>query len=200
MQPLNRQLAEQLLDLQRRDNETREQLLQEGRLFGVYSDEMQAVHTDNAQALNAIIEQHGWPGLSLVGEEAARAAWLVAQHAICTPGLQRKFRDCLAEAVAHHEAPKWQLASLEDRICFNEGRPQLYGTVFDWNAQGELVCEVEQDEGLDARRTAVGLPPFDAALARERAAARAEGGKPTEDYADYRRRAADWARKVGWRD
>ena len=144
-------LAEHLLTLQREDSETRERLLREGRLYGHYADEMQSVHTANAQALNAIIEQHGWPGMSLVGEEAARAAWLLAQHAICTPGLQRRFRDCLEEAVARNEAPKRQLAWLEDRICFHEGRPQRYGTVFDWNAQGELVCEVEQDEGLATR-------------------------------------------------
>jgi hypothetical protein len=52
-----------------------------------------------------------------------------------------------------------------------------------------------QREDLDARRATVGLPPW------ERAAVRSEGGAPAEeDYADYRRRAEDWARRVGWRE
>lgn len=196
---MNLQLAERLLEIQRRDHELRERLLQENRLYGQYAEEMQAIHRDNAEALNAIIERYGWPGRSLVGKEAAQAAWLVAQHAICTPALQRRFRDCLAAAVARHEAPSRQLAWLEDRICFHEGQPQRYGTVFDWDEQGELVCQVEQDDDLDARRASVDLPPFTATLEREREAVRREGGGPPEDYADYRRRAEAWARQVGWR-
>ena len=56
---MNLQLAERLLDMQRRDHELRERLLHENRLFGHYADEMQALHRNNAHALNAIIEQHG---------------------------------------------------------------------------------------------------------------------------------------------
>src|SRR3954463_5844981 len=33
------------------------------------------------ERLAAIIEDVGWPGRSLVGEDAADSAWLVAQHA-----------------------------------------------------------------------------------------------------------------------
>ena len=200
VESMNLQLTERLLDMQRSDHELRERLLRENRLWGHYADEMQALHRNNAHALDAIIEQHGWPGQSLVGEVAAKAAWLVAQHAICTPALQRRFRDSLAAAVEQSEAPARQLAWLEDRIRFNEGRPQRYGTVFDWNEHGELVCRVERDEGLDARRASVGLPPFEQGLDRQRAAVRAEGGVPPADYDDYRRQADRWARQVGWRD
>lgn len=35
--------------------------------------------------LTAITTEHGWPTASTVGEEAARAAWLVAQHAADRP-------------------------------------------------------------------------------------------------------------------
>lgn len=197
---MNRELRLTLLSLQRKDLGMREQLLREGRLFGFYADEMQAVHVANAQDLDAIIEQHGWPGVTLVGPEGGRAAWMIAQHAICTPDLQRKFRDCLQDAVVQGCAPARQLALLTDRIRFNEGRPQCYGTVYDWNADGELTCNVEDGDELDARRAKVGLPPFDEALERERAVVLDEGGGPPDDYADYRRRADDWARRVGWRE
>jgi hypothetical protein len=75
---------------------------------------------------------------------------------------------------------------------------QRYGAVLDWSAAGELDCEVEDPEGLDARRAAVGLPPFREALEHQRREIRREGGAPPEDYADYRRRARAWAKGTGW--
>jgi len=98
--------------------------------------------------------------------------------------------------------PAWcwsagKAAGLEDRIRFNEDRPQRYGTVLDWNAAGELGCEVEDPAGLDARRAAVGLPPFREALEQQRREIHREGGGPPADNADYRRRARSWAKGAG---
>ena len=59
---MNRKLCETLLGLQRRDLDMRDWLLREGRLYGDYADEMQAVHIANARQLDAIIDRHGWPG------------------------------------------------------------------------------------------------------------------------------------------
>ena len=196
---MNRELCEQLHSLERLDLETRERLLQEGRLYGRYDADMQQVHRENAKALAAIIDEHGWPGISLVGLEGCRAAWLIAQHAICTPALQRKFLERLTEAAGAGDAPVRQVALLTDRIRFNEGRPQLYGTVMDWDEQGVFGCELEDPDTVDERRAAVGLPPFAEALAEHRREVEAEGGQPPEDLEAYRQAAADWARSVGWR-
>jgi hypothetical protein len=56
---------------------------------------MQQVHRENAERLDALVKQYGWPGISSVGLDGSRAAWLVAQHSICTPSLQRKFCNLL---------------------------------------------------------------------------------------------------------
>lgn len=40
---------------------------------------MERVDRDNTAALKRIVAEHGWPGRTLVGEEAAEAAWLLAQ-------------------------------------------------------------------------------------------------------------------------
>ena len=197
---MDRQLADELLAMQKRDLDTRARLLELGRLYGDYDPEMQAVHTENARRLKEIVARHGWPGISLVGLEACRAAWLVAQHSICTPELQREFLTLLAQACAAGDVPRRQVAFLTDRIRFNEGKPQLYGTVLDWNEEGELSCEVEDIAGLDARRAEVGLPPFADDLEKHRAEVRAEGGKPPHDYAEYRRKGRAWAESVGWTD
>lgn len=116
---MNSELLKQLELLKQRDTATREKLLQEGRLYGTYEPEMQKVHVENAEALNELISSHGWPGISKVGLEGCRVAWLIAQHAICTPGLQRKFHSLLKETAEAGDAPMRQVAWLTDRILFN---------------------------------------------------------------------------------
>ncbi|MCB1910089.1 MAG: hypothetical protein KDH15_22220 [Rhodocyclaceae bacterium] len=196
---IDRNLLARLDAMAARDRETRSRLLEQGALYGDYAVAMERVHRENAEALAALVAAHGWPGRSLVGVEGCRAAWLVAQHAICTPDLQRRFRACLRQAADAGEVPERQWAMLDDRIRFNEGRAQRYGTVLDWNEDGELACTLEDPAAVDLRRRSVGLPPFAEALAAHRAEVAAEGGGPPEDLADYRRRAELWARRTGWR-
>jgi hypothetical protein len=129
-------LLKQLVNLQQKDIDTRNQLASEGSLYGDYEEEMQKVHIENARALDEIIQQHGWPGISKVGLDGSRAAWMIAQHSICTPNLQRKFLQHISEAEKHGDVPAKQVALLTDRIRFNEGKPQVYGTVYDWNEDG----------------------------------------------------------------
>ena len=196
---VNQALLARLEDLRQQDIDMRQKLLAEGRLYGSYDTDMQRVHTENAQALDEIITQHGWPGIASVGLAGCRAAWLIAQHAICTPALQRKFLERLTAAAEAGDVPLRQVALLSDRVRFNEGRPQLYGTVMDWDERGEFGCELEDPEQVDERRAAVGLPPYAEALAEHRREVEAEGGGPPGDFAAYRQAVVDWARRVGWR-
>ena len=195
---MNQQLLEELVALKQRDTETRSRLLKEGKLYGDYASEMQQVHRDNANRLDQIVAKYGWPGISLVGLEGCRVAWLIAQHAICTPELQRKFLIFLAKASASGDAPKRQVALLTDRIRFNENKPQIYGTVLDWNENGELSCEVEDPINLDVRRKVMGLPPFQEALEKHKRDVESEGGQPPADFMEYKRKAREWAKIVGW--
>jgi hypothetical protein len=104
----------------------------------------------------------------------------------------------MEQAVESGDVPKRLLACLTDRIRFNENKPQLYGTVLDWNEMGELTCELEDPANVDARRREVGLPPFEEDLAKHREEVEREGGKAPENYADHRRKGREWARRVGW--
>ena len=196
---MDKELLSQLEILRQRDIETRRKLLEEGRLYGVYDEDMQKVHRENANALDEIIEINGWPGISMVGLDGSRAAWLIAQHAICTPHLQRKFLEHMTKAAEGDEVPLKQVALLTDRIRFNEGKPQVYGTVLDWNANGELACMLEKPEKVDELRAQVGLPPFEQTLEEHRAEVEAEGGVPPENYEAYKQASDDWAKSVGWR-
>lgn len=192
-------LLAELRGLALRDSETRARLLREDRLYGGYDDDMQRVHRENAVALARIVAERGWPGSALVGPDGCRVAWLIAQHAICTPDLQRGFLRALEGAAKSGDAPIRQVAMLTDRIRFNEGRPQVYGTVLDWDEGGELGCELEDPAQVDARRAAAGLPPFEEALGEHRRQVAAEGGRPPADFRAYKDAAMLWARKVGWR-
>ncbi len=186
----------------RRDQILRDRLASEGVLFDGYHPEMEKVHTANAKRLDEILQRHGWPGRSLVGVGGARAAWLVVQHAIALPDFQRRALQLLEIAASRKEAPAWQLAMLEDRVRFFEGRPQLYGTHFDWNEEGQLVPypPIEDIANVDERRRAAGLEPLGAELRRQREAAAAMGEGPPADVEERRRRIEEWARRVGWRD
>ena len=196
---MNEALFEKLRGLEQRDSETRERLLKENHLFGTYDEEMQRVHIENAVDLDSIVKTYGWPGISEVGIDGCRLAWVIAQHSICTPELQKGFLRAMDEAAKVGNVPKQQVAMLTDRIRFNEGRAQLYGTVLDWNSLGELNCEVEDPENVDARRASVGLEPLREALEEHRRAIAAEGGKPPENFEAYKEGANLWAKKVGWR-
>ena len=188
----------ELEKLQQRDVDTREKLLRENRLYGTYDEEIQRVHRENAVALASIVESHGWPGISKVGLDGCRLAWLIAQHSICTPELQRGFLLALEDAAKSGDVPKKQVALLTDRIRFNEGKPQIYGTVLDWNEHGELNCDVEDPEHIDFRRLAVGLQPFAQSLKEHREEVTAEGGKPPANFKIYKEAATLWAKQVGW--
>ncbi len=196
---MNEALIAELDSLKQRDIKTREKLLKNGRLYGSYDQEMQQVHTENAEALNRIVSVYGWPGISMVGLEGCRSAWFVAQHSICSPALQRYFLVELEKASRMGEAPPKLAAFLSDRIRFNEGKPQVYGTVLDWNENGELGCEVENPEHVDELRASVGLPSFAESLAKHSEEVAAEGGKAPVDFDSYREAGTRWAQQVGWR-
>jgi hypothetical protein len=191
-------LRETLLAMARHDGEVRSRLAEDGRLFEGYHPEMQKVHEANAAAIGAIVAERGWPSVALAGADGAEAAWLVAQHAIGLPDFQRRCLGLLEAAAAGGEVPAWQPAYLADRIRSLEGRPQLYGTQFDWDAGGLMSpLPIEAPDDVDARRAAIGLPPLAETTAMHRRNAAAET-RPA-DPARRKREAHEWAVRIGWR-
>jgi hypothetical protein len=195
---VNEDLRAKLLEMQAEDLRTRSELERTGELFDGYAKRMEAIHVRNADALEAIIETHGWPGFSLVGPDGARAAWFVLQHSISRPGLMRKCLPLIRAASERQDVKAAYPAYLEDRIACFEGRPQRYGTQFDWDENGVLNPKpLEQAARVDEYRASVGLNP----LAERTLQIRSELGneRPPENVAERQRQAAAWARSVGWR-
>jgi hypothetical protein len=193
-------LRQELLAMAEEDLRLRAELARTGALYQGYHPAMRAVHDRHAGRLAEILADHGWPGASRVGEDGAEAAWLVVQHAIAQPGFQRQVLVALRAAARLGDVPAWQPAMLEDRIRTMEGRPQRYGTQFDWDETGQLSpLPIEDRPDVDARRQSVGLSPIEEEIRRQRAAAAGSTERPPGDWEARRQEREAWLREVGWR-
>ena len=124
---------------------------------------------DNTRWLGELLTRRGWPGRTLVGEDGAQAAWLLAPRADQDLILQRAFLEALRGAAAEGEASPAHLAYLEDRVRVHDGRPQLYGTQSTATGGKLGPYPIEDPQRLDQRRAQAGLEPFAAYEARMRA-------------------------------
>lgn len=160
----NNALREELIAMRAEDLRVRQELVESGELGGSYVPRMEEVHVRNAERLNEIIDQCGWPDEQLVGEDGAKAAWLTAQHAIGFPNLQRKCLQLLQRAADEGRVSRWQVAYLDDRIAMHEGRPQRYGTQWlDDPTDGRIrPWKLADPERVDEFRAEVGLEPMPA--------------------------------------
>jgi hypothetical protein len=194
---MNQTLREELLSMEEEDQRVRRELIERGELFKGYHPEMEALHERNNRRLAEIIEAQGWPTKTLVGEDGARAAWLVLQHAISMPSLMRRCLTLLQQAARDGEANAAHVAYLEDRICVFEGRPQRYGTQFDWNEAGEMApSPIDEPETINERRAALGLGTMEENIQRMRASM--QGESPPADLEKRRAEVSQWKKKVGW--
>jgi hypothetical protein len=197
--PLNEQLRRELLALREEDLRVRTEVVRGASAWAGYHPRMEEVHRRNAARLKEIIAEHGWPGRSLVGEDGAVAAWFIAQHAIGDPPFQRRALELLREALARGEVSPAAPAFLEDRICFMEGRPQVYGTQFESDEAGlPRPYRIADPEHVDERRRAVGLNSLAERTRELRAGDTPEAPDPAA-RAEYERRFEEWLRRVGWR-
>jgi hypothetical protein len=199
-QPVWSDIRRELLAMAEEDRRVRTELAADGSLFDGYHPRMRAVHEANADRLASILREWGWPSEPHVGPDAAKAAWMIVQHAIGRPALQREALEALRLAADCGEVPAIQPAMLEDRVRTLEGRPQRFGTQFDWDESGALnPLPVEDPAGLDQRRRTLGLEPIDETTRARREAAAAEGERPPSDWSARRRSMDEWLREVGWR-
>lgn len=156
---MNQSLADELVTMMTEDQRLLQKLFDSGELPSeFYHPRMKALHEQNASRLKEIISVHGWPGASLVGEEAAKAAWLVVQHSVSDTEFMAECVSLLEDAIAREDAAGWQLAFLQDRLLTLSGKPQCYGTQFDIDENGwPTPFPTEDSATLNERRARLGL-------------------------------------------
>lgn len=154
------EIREDLLAMEERDQTVRQGLTGASMGDTALMREMLAVDSAHTNRLREIVETHGWPGISDVGEDGAHAAWLLLQHS-SDRDFQRNTLRLMEEAAARGEASRRSLALLTDRVLVHQGEPQRYGTQFKFVEGGIEFHPIEDPESVDERRASVGLPPLE---------------------------------------
>lgn len=143
------ELRAELLEMMEADQAERT-----GEVGGDWNDE------ERTARLVEIMDEHGWPGVDLVGEDGATAAWVIAQHSDLDVDVQERALELMREAVAAGQADPTELAYLEDRVALNTGNPQIYGTQIGCVDGRAEPAEMVDPESVDRRRAEAGLEPL----------------------------------------
>jgi hypothetical protein len=185
--------------LKEKDVKLRAKLIKNGTLSNGYNQEMEAVHNSNAKELNQIMDTIGFPTSDKVGKEASNAAWLIIQHSIGQPDFMKKCAALMEKEIENEHADQINLAYLVDRIAVLEGKPQLYGTQFDWDENGEMSpVQVDDYDTVNKRRKAIGLHTLDTQIKVMRERVKAENQRPPKDFGERQKEYNAWRKSVGW--
>lgn len=121
------------------------------------SARVDAIDRMSCARMKELVATVGWPGRSLVGRNAANAAWCLVQHADHDVAFQKQCLPLIERAVAAGEAEPDHAAYLYDRIAVAEQRPQRYGTQYGPDGKPQPI---EDEANVDAHRASVGLEPL----------------------------------------
>jgi hypothetical protein len=120
--------------------------------------EMHRIDSSNQAWVIDKLQEYGWPEKNKVGDNAARAVFLVVQHAEL-PVIETYYPQLQALA-DRKEASAVHAAMMLDRMLMYQGKKQIYGT----QASGQLredgswvIWPVENPESINERRKAVGF-------------------------------------------
>ncbi|MBI1920479.1 MAG: hypothetical protein HYS23_05270 [Geobacter sp.] len=156
---MNEDIRNELLLMRQEDQKVLQELIDNGELGTVeYHPRIREVHERNTARIKHIVEQFGWPGISLVGKEGAEAAWLIVQHAVLDTAFMESCMALLGEAVRSGDAEGRHFAYLQDRVLTMSGRPQIYGTQHNVDGNGTVFpLPIENPAEIDDLRMEMGL-------------------------------------------
>ncbi|ASK28708.1 hypothetical protein CEY12_00650 [Chryseobacterium sp. T16E-39] len=191
--------AKRIIQLREADLEFRDHLIRKGQLGNGYHTGMEELHNKNAAILGEIISAIGYPTTDKVGTEASEAAWLVIQHSIGRPEFMKDCAVLLKDEVDHGKADPKNWAYLSDRIAVLQEKPQLYGTQFDWNENGELSPNAfDSLMQVNERRRSIGLNTLEEQIELIRKRVKKENQLPPKDFDERKKEMNEWRKKVGW--
>ncbi len=160
-------LVAQLDTIYQLDQNYRNQIDEIEEKYGWESDEMKAhwkiiqeKDSLNLLKVSKILDERGWLGAEVVGNQGNSALFLVIQHADIET--QEKYLPMMREAVKAGNARSSSLALLEDRVALRKGEKQIYGSQVSRDTEsGEYyVLPLIDPDNVDKRRAEVGLDPI----------------------------------------
>lgn len=160
-QELNTALREELLAMEKADQEARKKCSN-----GTADEQInclekidQTIDTPNTKRLEEIFKKYGFPTVKLVGKDGFQAFLLLLQHST-SDRLREKSLKPIEKAFKRREITPLEYANFTDRLLLRQGKPQIYGSGFE-TKDGKLVMNKTKDiKNLDRRRKKIGLPPI----------------------------------------
>lgn len=161
---LDKPLASILEAIYQDDQTYRQQVGEVEKKYGRESDEMKAhwkliseKDSVNLIKVKKILDERGWLGPKIIGNEGNSTLFLVIQHADLET--QEKYLPMMREAVSNGNAKASSLALLEDRVALRKGQKQIYGSQIGRDQEtGEYyVLPLIDPDNVDQRRAKVGL-------------------------------------------
>lgn len=165
---MNKPLGQEIIEMAQKDQEVRlravkEQWPRKKRL------KIRDIDTAHRVAMKRIIADYGWPTITMVGKKAAHAAWLLVQHADEDPVFQQACLKMMQGAFGKEEVFPEDVAHLTDRVLFNLGKKQTFGTQFRLHNGVREPYPIFNPKDVDKRRIAYGLPPIAVATRKHNA-------------------------------
>jgi hypothetical protein len=160
---LDKPLVAILETIYHEDQYLRRQIQEVEKKYGRGSDEMKAhwkiinkKDSINLIEIEKILDERGWLGSDIIGEQGNKTLFLVIQHSNLET--QEKYLPMMREAVSSGNALSNNLALLEDRVSLGKGRRQIYGSQIGRDENGEyFVFPLIEPENVNQRRKEVGL-------------------------------------------
>ena len=153
------ELKQRLMDMAKRDQAVRTPEYRSGEVSEVLVRNQQQVDHQLTSELKEIVARKGWPTISLVGLEASESAAVVLIHSK-DHVFQRDMIPQLDRLARNREILPWNVAMLTDKILISEGKPQRFGTQWQWAKGVWKMMPVQDKADLDNRREAYLLVPI----------------------------------------
>ena len=112
----------------------------------------------NQDRVCEIIDEHGWLGISEIGQLANSTLFLVIQHSPLE--VQEKYFPLLKTSAEKGESKSANMALMDDRIRMYKKQKQLYGSQTITKNGKLYVAPIEDPSNVDERRKSVGLQPL----------------------------------------
>jgi len=117
----------------------------------------------NYKVAKKILNEHGLPTISMVGEKSAHNFWEMVIHFDNDPVLQRQVISMMDKALETNDVFKKDFAYLSDRWMINSGRKQYYGTqlFYDEKNKSYKPHPIHDEEKVNTHRAEMDLPPME---------------------------------------
>ncbi len=122
--------------------------LDQSTLHGKTDLNFEELRVKQANRIQEIVTEFGWPTVDMVGQDASQAAWIIVQHADYDKGFQDRMLKIMRPLALEGKINPANYAYLYDRTH----HPQLYGTQGKCEGTDFTPFPIQDVEDIDSRR------------------------------------------------